>query len=67
MIKLYDREVWRPSPASLRSSAQSDITDLLGHPEVALQQFVHGAMHEPLPVNPELAAWIEQPVYDQQP
>ena len=40
---------------------------LLGHGEVRLQQLVHGAVHEPLPVQAKLTAGIEQAIHHQQP
>jgi len=40
---------------------------LLGHTETALQQFIHGRVHIPLPMHAELAAGIEQTIDHQEP
>jgi hypothetical protein len=39
---------------------------LLCHREIRAQQHIHGAVIEPFPVQPELAARIDQPVHHQQ-
>jgi hypothetical protein len=36
------------------------------HREVGFQQCIHRAFHKPVPVHPELTAWLQQPVHHQQ-
>src|ERR1035438_246469 len=54
-------------PLVLQQAVQTSIQPiLLGHREVGLQQLIHRAIHEPLPVHVVLAARIEQAIHHQQ-